>query len=179
MARFRPSLLSVLIAPSLLFAFAPLAQSQAPDAESIVQACGDLPTQSAMNACAAKAAAKADADLNTTYQQLLTRLKGNATATAGIVAAERAWLAFRDAELAAIWPVPHGETANLLYGSAHPFCYSIELATMTVERTKTLKELMRVEEGDICAPGLALTNNREAAGTCSASVLKPARQPHS
>jgi uncharacterized protein YecT (DUF1311 family) len=38
-----------------------------------------------------------------------------------VVAAEKAWIAFRDAELAAEWPVPEGENPNALYGSVHPF----------------------------------------------------------
>ncbi len=119
--------------------------------------CGDYDTQSEMNDCAAREAKKADTALNKTYQQLLSKISDNKTATARVVAAEKAWIAFRDAELAAEWPVAQGDDPNVLYGSAHPLCYYGELAAMKLQRVETLKELMRYEEGDVCSSGVALS----------------------
>jgi uncharacterized protein YecT (DUF1311 family) len=93
----------------------------------IEKPCGDYGTQSEMNDCAAREAHEADEALNATYKQLLVRLRDDKTATARVVAAEKAWVIFRDAELAADWPVADGENPNLLYGSVHPFCYYNEL----------------------------------------------------
>ena len=119
------------------------------------QVCGDLHTQAEMNDCAAAEAKRADVALNAAYRDLLRKVKENKTATLRVIAAEKAWVVFRDAEFAAEWPVAEGENPNLLYGSVHPLCYSNELATMTWERVRTLKNLMKNEEGDVCSSGLA------------------------
>ena len=118
--------------------------------------CGDYATQSEMNDCAAQESRKADEALNATYQELISKIKSDSTATVKLIAAEKAWIAFRDAELAAEWPVPDGENPSLLYGSVHPFCYFNELTAMTLERQKTLKAFMRREEGDVCSSGLGM-----------------------
>jgi uncharacterized protein YecT (DUF1311 family) len=122
--------------------------------------CGDYGTQSEMNDCAAREAHKADEALNSTYRDLLGKLKSDKTATARMVAAEKAWIAFRDAELAADWPVADGENPNLLYGSVHPFCYYNELTALTLERLKTLSNRMKhEEEGDVCSIAIASTQS--------------------
>jgi uncharacterized protein YecT (DUF1311 family) len=117
--------------------------------------CGSYDTQSEMNQCAATEAKKADALLNATYQELLAKLKDDKIAQAKLIAAQRAWIAFRDAELAAMWPTAAGEDPRIRYGSVHPFCYSEELATMTHNRTRELRELMSHQEGDVCGGPLA------------------------
>ena len=62
------------------------------------QNCGDLTTQTDMNICAGKSYAKSDAELNKFYKQIETRLKGDADTTKLLVAAQKAWVSFRDAE---------------------------------------------------------------------------------
>jgi uncharacterized protein YecT (DUF1311 family) len=126
-----------------------------------------------MNDCAAREAKKADEALNATYRELLSKIKQNKTATEKVVAAERSWIVFRDAELAAKWPVPEGENPNMLYGSVHPLCYYNEYAVMTRERVKTLNELMRNEEGDVCSSGLAQSGHPNTSRTCTLSPTKP------
>ena len=121
-----------------------------------IESCGNLHTQSEMNDCAAREAHKADDALNSTYQEVLGKLKSDKTATARMVAAEKAWIAFRNAELAADWPVADGANPNLLYGSVHPFCYYNERTALTLERLKTLSDRMRhKEEGDVCSIAIA------------------------
>jgi uncharacterized protein YecT (DUF1311 family) len=127
-----------------------------------------------MNACAAREAHKADEVLNSTYRELLNQIKDDKTATERVVAAEKSWIVFRDAELAAEWPVPAGENPNVLYGSVHPLCYYNELAAMTWDRLKTLKDLMRNQEGDLCSSGLAKSCHGDASHACS-SPINPLR----
>jgi uncharacterized protein YecT (DUF1311 family) len=114
---------------------------------------GEHDTQLEMNECAAREAKEADRTLNATFQKLLNKLKDDKVATAKVVAAENAWIAFRDAELAADWPVDERENPNARYGSVHPFCYYEELASMTRERVRKLRMYMLHEEGDVCAYG--------------------------
>jgi uncharacterized protein YecT (DUF1311 family) len=105
-----------------------------------------------MNECAAEEANAADHELNTTYLAFLAKLKGDATAISRAIAAEKAWIAFRDAELSSDWPVRKGEDPNIQYGSVHPFCYYNEFAALTWDRIKVLRGRMkREEEGDVCS----------------------------
>ena len=136
--------------------------------------CGDYGTQSEMNDCAAREAQKADEALNSTYKKLLKRLRDDKTATARVVAAEKAWVAFRDAELAADWPVADEENPNLLYGSVHPFCYYNERAALTLERSKTLSDRMRhEEEGDVCSTAIASQQGHsDSSLSCGTSANK-------
>jgi uncharacterized protein YecT (DUF1311 family) len=55
--------------------------------------------QSEMNHCADLDARQADADLNRVYGELLSKLKNDANAIKKLRAAQRAWLAFKDAHL--------------------------------------------------------------------------------
>jgi len=116
---------------------------------------GGHETQAELNQCAIDEFKNADKRLNETYKQLLDKLKNDKISQDKVIAAERAWLAFRDAELAAIWPVAPGEDPNIRYGSVHPFCYYEELTAMTERRTKELRDLMSPIEGDICGGALA------------------------
>jgi uncharacterized protein YecT (DUF1311 family) len=118
--------------------------------------CGEYGPQAEMNGCFAKEAQDADARLNATYRKLLSKIKDHKVAVAKAVAAERAWVAFRDAQLAALWPVESDADLQSL-GTAHSMCYAMERKAMTEERIKQLRQQMKTEEGDICAPAAADT----------------------
>ena len=137
--------------------------------------CGDYGTQAEMNDCAAREALKADDALNSTYKEMLGKLRADKTATARVVAAEKAWTAFRDAELAADWPVADGENPNLQYGSVHPFCYYNERAALTLARVKTLSDRMRHEqEGDVCSTSIASQrDHHDSHRSCGYAANKP------
>lgn len=137
-----------------------------------IEKCGNLHTQAEMNDCAASEAKRANDALNEAYKKLLSKVKESKIATQKLVAAEKAWIVFRDAELAAEWPVAEGENPSLLYGSVHPLCYYNELATMTWERVKTLKDLLRNEEGDVCSSGLAQHSQNKVTRTCNTASRK-------
>jgi len=123
--------------------------------DSKAKACGLYDAQTEMNLCYAKEAREADAALNATYQKLISRLKDDKVALAKLIASERAWVAFRDANIAAMWPVGPNEDANVTYGSVHPMCVSIALAGMTYQRRRDLEERLTRQEGNVCSDAVA------------------------
>jgi len=108
----------------------------------------DSPNQSqaGLNQCASDGAKSADAELNRIYAKVLA---ANATDTAFLEkfkAAQRAWIAFRDAQIAARYPSPAD------YGSVLPMCESGEYEQLTRDRIKQLNAWVAgTEEGDVCA----------------------------
>jgi uncharacterized protein YecT (DUF1311 family) len=163
--------------PTILVALSLLGSACLSNAQldkAAVESCGNFDTQAEMNDCAAREAQKADDALNSIYQEVLSKLKSDKTATARMVAAEKAWTAFRDAELAADWPVAAGANPNLLYGSVHPFCYYNARTSLTMERLKTLSDRMKhEEEGDVCSIAIAATPSRQTSPpTCGSAPTK-------
>ena len=104
-------------------------------------------TQLAMNGCAAQDLREADAELNRTYEQVLSKYKDQPDKVARIKEAERAWIVFRDAEAEALFP----ESQRSQSGSVFGMCRAIQLARLTSERTERLKALVRYQEGDVCS----------------------------
>ena len=101
--------------------------------------------QSEMNRCADLDARAADADQNHVYQELLAKLKGDGNATRKLRAAQRAWLAFKDAHLQSLYPA---EDKQAEYGSIFPMCYSQVATAMTKERTAQLRRML--DDKDPC-----------------------------
>ncbi len=89
---------------------------------------------------------QADEELNKTYGRLLSRYANDPGKLTRFKIAQRAWLAFRDAEVEARF----GESDREQHGSVLPMCRCIELAQITVERTKELKAILDNPEGDVC-----------------------------
>jgi uncharacterized protein YecT (DUF1311 family) len=108
--------------------------------------------QADLAGCAANDLKNADDELNAMYQQLLRKAAGDAVALKKITAAQRAWLVFRDAQMAAFYPA---EDKQKEYGSVFPMCADLLLADLTRERTKMLKEMLDSVEGDVCASGVS------------------------
>lgn len=104
------------------------------------------PSQTGLNQCATNSAKGADVELNWIYAKVLA---ANATDSAFLEkfkAAQRAWLVFRDAQIAARYPSPAD------YGSVLPMCESGEYEQLTRDRIKQLNAWMEgTEEGDVCA----------------------------
>lgn len=106
-------------------------------------------TQLALNQCATSNLKAADDELNRVYQAILRKYKDDREFLEKLHNAQRAWLAFRDAELEAKFP---SEDKQYHYGSAYPMCANRFLAQRTEERIKHLREwLDGTEEGDVCA----------------------------
>jgi len=113
-------------------------------------------TQAEMNQDACAKYGKADAEMNAVYRQVLNKYKSETVFVAKIKAAQRAWIAFRDAHLESLYPEPNKLQA---YGSVNPMCRCSVLADLTVERTKQLKQWLNgAEEGDVCSGSVRLKN---------------------
>jgi uncharacterized protein YecT (DUF1311 family) len=88
----------------------------------------------------------ADAKLNQIYKRILTKYKDEPVFLQKLQKAQKAWIVFRDAQMAARFPNSPDE-----YGSAFSMCYSIEMTTLTNERIKQLKKWDEgIKEGDVC-----------------------------
>ena len=104
--------------------------------------CDNAMDQSTMNACADQSFKKADAELNTVYKKLQSRKNDDAEAAKLLIAAERAWVAFRDAEC-------EFDAADNLGGSIYPMIYSGCLERLTQARIDQLNRYLRCEEGEV------------------------------
>ncbi|MGR8980829.1 MAG: lysozyme inhibitor LprI family protein [Gammaproteobacteria bacterium] len=106
-------------------------------------------TQQEHNQCAASRLKSVDDELNRIYQEVLSKYKADREFLEKLRKAQRAWVAFRDDELEARFPM---ENKQSHYGSVYPMCANLFLVRRTEERIKQLKEwLDGVEEGDVCA----------------------------
>jgi uncharacterized protein YecT (DUF1311 family) len=125
---------TIVLAAGLLLAAgaAPLAaqQEEAPD-------CDNARTQVEMNLCAALGYEAADAEMNRAYAQL--RAAVDEEERAALLAAQRAWLRFRDAHCAF-------EAAGFRGGSMQPMIHSGCMAHVTRERTKHLKDALEIAD---------------------------------
>ena len=103
-------------------------------------------SQQMMNICAGEDYQAADARLNQAYQDLIS--SDDADGKRLLQAAQRAWIAFRDAECA-------HSTAASAGGSIHAMEVSQCLTRLTNDRVKQLAASANCEEGDVsCAsPG--------------------------
>ncbi|HAI46380.1 MAG TPA: DUF1311 domain-containing protein [Stenotrophomonas sp.] len=103
-------------------------------------------SQAGLNQCAGIGATAADAELNRVYARVLAANAGDTAFVTRFKAAQRAWVAFRDAQIAARFPDPQNA------GSVLPMCQSSEYEQLTRARVAQLKQwLDGTEEGDVCA----------------------------
>lgn len=126
---------SAIAAAFLLFAALPAAAQQDCPDES----------QAGLNQCAGDAYKKADAALNAAYKQVMARLKDSEDAAKSLVAAQRAWIGYRDAECDFM-------SSGVEGGSARPMIVAQCLEQETTRRTDDLKALLNCEEGDLSCP---------------------------
>lgn len=101
--------------------------------------CNPEGPQIEMNACAAEDYAAADAELNAVWKELLAYHAEDPVAITRLRAAQRAWIAFRDAEVAARLPVADGENPQVVHGSMYGLLHHGVLAELTRERTAQLR----------------------------------------
>jgi len=86
-----------------------------------------------------------DAELNRLYKEIEGRLKDNPDSAKTLVAAQRAWIAFRDAECAFT-------ASGVKGGSVYPTIYANCLAELTQRRADDFKGLLKCKEGDLSCP---------------------------
>lgn len=113
--------------------------------ERLLDACMDTAqVQPEVNACGHDERVRADAEMNRVYQQVLRRQPHHRKA---LVAAQRAWLAYRDAEMDARFP----DAVAAPNGSSTPLCMALAMAELTRARTAVLRQWLDDGEGDVCA----------------------------
>ena len=106
-------------------------------------------TQLESNECAAKEYAEADAELNQVYKAILEKYKKDPRFVEKLRAAQRAWLAFRDAEIEAKYP--HANEPGY-YGSILGMCDPLYRTQLTQERVEKLREWLDGEAAHAVLP---------------------------
>lgn len=88
---------------------------------------------------------KADKALNETYKDVEKRLANDSNGKARLISAQRAWIAFRDAECTF---QSSGEDG----GTAAPMVVAACRTSLTTARTGQLKGYLNCQEGDLSCP---------------------------
>jgi uncharacterized protein YecT (DUF1311 family) len=110
---------------------------------------------------------KTDQLLNQTYSQVLKEYANDPEFLIKFRQAQRAWIAFRDANLAARFPKANKQ---MEYGSMYPTCRCSVLKELTEQRTQELKVWVNgIPEGDVCN-GSVKTAMNESSDAIRASV---------
>ncbi len=92
------------------------------------------------------------AEMDRILAEILNRFSDDNRFIEKLKASQKAWRAYRDAHLEALYPA---DDKMLAYGSAYRHCRQIALAELTSERIKYLRRwLQGVPEGDVCAGSL-------------------------
>ncbi|MCU7647643.1 lysozyme inhibitor LprI family protein [Pseudomonas piscis] len=131
--------------PTLILFLAPLLLAPLANAGE----CSDAPDQAALSQCASLEYKTADKELNSLYQQIGQGLKNQAQTKQRLVGAQRAWVAFRDAECGYA-------TSGVEGGSLYPLAYSQCMTALTKARVENFKNYLKCEEGDLSCPVLGL-----------------------
>lgn len=114
---------------------------------ALAEDCSNPQTQTDMTICAVDAYNKTDAELNATYKEITARLKSDPDTAKLLVAAEKAWMAFRDAECT----FANSQTVD---GSIHPMLVAQCRDGLTRKRVDDLKAYLNCQEGDLSCPVL-------------------------
>jgi len=108
-------------------------------AATVTGSCGDRPNQTAMTMCQKAAADVADAEMSWTWVKVKAKMQAADRAEAGNVAAllasQRAWLAFRDAECRI-------ESYEWRGGSMQAYTENQCLTEVTKARTRQLRGML-------------------------------------
>jgi uncharacterized protein YecT (DUF1311 family) len=93
-----------------------------------------------MNACASEEAKRVDDKLNKVYKLLLAKVRGDLVATPKIRAAQRAWVAYRDAYIETTFPAKDKPAE---YGSMFPMEVDLLTAKLTRRQIEALQDILR------------------------------------
>lgn len=126
-------------------ALAGLLAIAAPPQARAVDDCSNASTQAAMNECADKSLIASDAELNALYKKIQTRLKDDQATSRLLVSAQRAWVAFRDAEC-------EFSSSGVAQGSIYPMTVLQCRDGMTEQRIKDFQNYLECDEGDTSCP---------------------------
>lgn len=109
-------------------------------------ACHARSSQADLNACADADFVKADKALNDSYQLVMQQMADDPVFVNNLRAAQRAWVAFRDAELEARFSCAEHDVREC-WGSMYPMLWSARKAELTRERTKQLRQILKNGHG--------------------------------
>lgn len=99
----------------------------------------------------------ADAELNKVYQRVLSENGADTLFVEKMKAAQRAWVAYRDAHFESLYPAADPRE----YGSVYPMCRCQTLTEITKKRTNELRRWVQgVREGDVCAGSIKIRNGK-------------------
>ena len=112
---------------------------------ALAEDCSSAQSQADMTACADRQFKQADAELNASYKQIMARLKDDADTSKLLVSAQKAWVAFRDAECSF-------SSSAAIGGSIHPMLVAQCREGLTRKRVDDLKVYLSCEEGDLSCP---------------------------
>ena len=105
------------------------------------QACNrSAKTQLAMNACAGNELTLRTKQMNQLYSQLLSRAASQPGAVAKITASQKAWSAYADSYIEALYPASNKQQS---YGSIYPMEVALARTSLAQERIADLKALLR------------------------------------
>jgi uncharacterized protein YecT (DUF1311 family) len=128
------------VVAGLLFTVVACSVSHAQNSEEYGRCTHQAHTQLAMHVCAKEEALRVDAELNGTYQELLSAVGNQAAAMEKIRAAEKAWIAYRDSYTDAMFSAKNKQGA---YGSMFPMAVDLLRAKLTRQQIAALKDLLK------------------------------------
>lgn len=106
-------------------------------------------TQKAMQNDACNDYRKADSELNSVYQRILSEYRGDKEFLDKLKKAQKTWLSYRDAHVESVYPAKDKRTE---YGSMYETCLCTVQKDMTIQRTEILSLWLKgVPEGDVCS----------------------------
>ncbi|QPK61844.1 DUF1311 domain-containing protein [Methylomonas sp. LL1] len=108
--------------------------------------CNEAGNQLELNACASDDFAKADQELNQTYQALIKKEADAPLFISKLRLAQKAWLSFRDADLEARFACAE-EDVRICWGSMYPLLLLSSKAELTRERTRQLQQILKDGRG--------------------------------
>lgn len=112
---------------------------------AIADKCSSANTQLDMNFCADQSFAKSDTALNGLYREIMQRLGKDSAEARQLVAAQRAWIAFRDAEC-------NFAASGVAGGSIYPMTVVNCRDMLTSKRIDDFMFYLSCEEGDTACP---------------------------
>ncbi|MBA8838074.1 lysozyme inhibitor LprI family protein [Ochrobactrum sp. RH2CCR150] len=107
--------------------------------------CANAQDQATMTQCAGEDFSAADKKLNASFKEIQKRLADDADGKKLFVKAQRAWIAFRDAECAFT-------TADASGGSIYPMLVASCKTDLTKQRNEQFQKYLSCEEGDTSCP---------------------------
>ncbi len=133
---------------------------QMAQAETSSQKCWDKAAaggQSDLNQCALQDYQTDDLQLNAVYQAIEQKYQENPAFLVKLKLAQEAWIKYRDAELAMMYPPEPDDNPDddylTHYGSSYPMCKSMYLDGLTQNRIKELKQWLNVPKNSYTCMG--------------------------